>query len=142
MAILEFHKVHIASAARGIGVLLRYRQAIAMRTDLSMGVPVTTAQEIAGMVPPSSTYPQAQQPQQPHHVQQPHHLQQPHHFQQPHAHSQPWDQTNTIPPPNMGTWMMGLQYGMEEDLGESWLTTQDWGQQNWVLEHFENTTGI
>jgi hypothetical protein len=42
----------------------------------------------------------------------------------------------------MGTWMMmeGLQYGVEE-LDNAWLTTQDWGQQDWVLAHFQSAAG-
>lgn len=43
----------------------------------------------------------------------------------------------------MATWMMeGLQYGEGEILDNSWLTTQDWGHQNWVLALFENPPGL
>lgn len=92
------------------------------------------------MAPPTSTYsPQAQLPPQPQHPQQLHQSQHP---QQLYTHPQPWDQTNAIPtPPMMGTWMMeGLQYGVEP-LDNAWLTTQDWGQQNWVLDHFQSAAG-
>ena len=42
MDILEFHKSHVASAARGLEVLRRYRESITMRASARLGTYPTT----------------------------------------------------------------------------------------------------
>ncbi|KAH6849607.1 hypothetical protein B0I37DRAFT_92393 [Chaetomium sp. MPI-CAGE-AT-0009] len=126
LAILEFHKSYVVSAARGIDELLRYRQSITMRTGGTLGLTPTMTQEIADVeAPPQPPYPlQAQQ------------------SQQPYPHTQSWEQPQAMPtPPMMTTWMTGVEFGVEE-LDHAWLTTtQDWGQQDWLLAHLRNMAG-
>ncbi|KAK4034444.1 activator of stress genes 1 [Parachaetomium inaequale] len=120
MAILEFHKSHVASAARGLEVLRRYRESITMRASARLGaagIPPTT-QGMMDVTPPPLSYP-AQQQQ--------------------YSQTQPWGAPNAMPtPPLAGTGLMeGLEgYFASDALDEAWLTTQDFGQGNWILDQF------
>ncbi|KAL2147643.1 hypothetical protein VTI28DRAFT_8097 [Corynascus sepedonium] len=146
MAILDFHKSHVASAARGIEVLQRYRESITRRANARLGRPQlghefgacatgisspTAQQGVPVATPPSlvtSSYTtQAQQAP----------ALQPQQFTHP---QQSWNEPHAMPtPPMAGTGLMeGLDphYIGSETLDEAWLTMQDYGQGNWMLEQF------
>jgi hypothetical protein len=53
--------------------------------------------------------------------------------------TQPWGAPNAMPtPPMAGTGLMeGIEgYFASDALDEAWLTTQDFGQGNWILDQF------
>ncbi|KAL2200823.1 hypothetical protein P885DRAFT_27122 [Corynascus similis CBS 632.67] len=146
MAILDFHKSHVASAARGIEVLQRYRESITRRANARLGrpqlghefgacatdiSPPTAQQGVSVATPPSlvtSSY-TTQTQQAP--------ALQPQQFTHP---QQSWNEPHAMPtPPMAGTGLMeGLDpyYIGSETLDEAWLTMQDYGQGNWMLEQF------
>jgi hypothetical protein len=113
LAILNFHKAHIASAARGIEVLQRYRESITLRTSARLH-----ATGPAQVVPDAMLLPPFSQGQ---------------HYQQ----QQLWVPQAMPTPPMAGVGMgEGLQeFLMSESLSEAWLTTQDFGQENWMLRY-------
>jgi hypothetical protein len=152
MAILEFHRAHISSAGRSIEVLQRYRHSITRRASsgsrklLSFHIPTsqfatandesllagssTGAQGVPSGVFQPPAYPQHGQLGQ---GQQGQHGQ----AQQFYAQAAPtWEPTHAIPTPPAGGMEGGLQeYLASESLNEAWLTTQDFGQGDWVLHH-------
>ena len=164
IGILEFYKGHISSAGRGIEVLQQYRASISRRTStasrkfkkLSSSHPShklqatdeeppaassATSQTMPGdnMFPPQA-YSQPDQ-----HMQGQHELLgQSQHFytppQQPQQQQQPqpqaWGPAHAMPTPPAGGMEGGLQeYLASESLNDSWLTTQDFGQGDWLLHH-------
>ncbi|KAK4233969.1 hypothetical protein C8A03DRAFT_19052 [Achaetomium macrosporum] len=121
MAIFEFHKAHVASAGRAMEVLIRFRESITLRARARLGMlPSTPHQQC---LPPQQYQQGTQQP-----------------YRQPPA--QTWDPSQAIPSPlSMGAGgTAGLMEGLDEfltsdSLNEAWLSTQDWGQGNWMLHY-------
>jgi hypothetical protein len=138
MAILEFHKRNIASVARGIEILRRYRESIALRlsarsgmshairsgpnprfgfTDSKIGMSSSTSP-----IPNITMFPifqelgeQGQQQQ-----------------------YGPSPSRAMPTPPRGGTWLMEGLYDFftSDSLDEAWLVNQDFGQGDWMLHNF------
>ncbi|KAK4153595.1 activator of stress genes 1 [Chaetomidium leptoderma] len=136
MAILDAHKTHVASAARGMEVLRRYRESITLRAGARTGSISSSVQGIPHISlypppPPQGGHdhqPQQQQTQQQTQQQQ---------YGQPQQQQQAWDQSQAMPtPPPMAG--MGMMEGLDglltsDSLDEAWLTNQDFGQGGWML---------
>ncbi|AEO58198.1 hypothetical protein MYCTH_2305394 [Thermothelomyces thermophilus ATCC 42464] len=164
MAILNFHKSNVASAAQGIEVLQRYRESIKRRASARLGrhpqLPhaphpraalmgngetgvsptAAAAQGVPDVTPPPIPY--MAQPQH-HHQQQQQQQQQQQHpqpLQEQFRHVPTWEgQQHTMPTPPMGG--SGMMEGIDPYLGsealdEAWLVMQDYGPNNWMLEQF------
>ncbi|KAL2130112.1 hypothetical protein VTI74DRAFT_6891 [Chaetomium olivicolor] len=161
MAILDLRKANVASAARGIEVLQRYRESIVARVGARLGNVAGSTHgipDITFLAPSSSSYEpgdhlnyqqQAQHAQQVQHNS--HH--QPQQTQQDHQQLQysqpqqpptqlPWQPSHTVPttPPTASDPLTSLMESLDEfltsdGLDEAWLSTQDWGQGDWMLHY-------
>ncbi|KAK4464105.1 activator of stress genes 1 [Cladorrhinum samala] len=115
MGILDFHKTHIPSAAKGLEVLHRYRQTIMNRLNSRLGSPQEPSSSSASISAASiSSLPGASQGQQ----------------AQTSSWAAPEDQ-------DVGTGMMmqGLdEFLVSESLDDAWLGMQDYGEGDWMLQ--------
>lgn len=137
LAIFDFHKPHVASAARGLEVLQRYCESITQRARARSSMspsPFAHANfagigsrannspaNATGTPSPPTVQPQSGPQQAPPQDQQ----------------QQTWQASHAMPtPPSVG--VPGLMEGLDEflvsdSLDEAWLSTQDFGQGDWML---------
>ncbi|KAK3899897.1 activator of stress genes 1 [Staphylotrichum tortipilum] len=132
MEILEAHRAYMPSAARGIEFLHRYRETISTHTAMPPQIPIST-QGMPNMPAPPTAYPQQALPG-------PHPGQQLQVVGQPYGQHQPWEQqaqAMPTPPPMAEANMMEVldEFLASDSLNEAWLTTQDFGQGNWMLHY-------
>ncbi len=134
MDILEAHRAYMPSAARGIEFLQRYRESVSSHAAMVPQIPVST-QGMPNMPILPTAYPQQGQPG-------PHPGQQLAPGGQQYGQHQPWEQqphAMPTPPPmaGAGAGMMEVidEFLASDSLNEAWLTTQDFGQGNWMLHY-------